>query len=264
MLGYVAWDESVAVSNLAAAVLEERLGYGNVELRKAAGPENAISGVASGDLDAFQAVWTPAHGKYLRRNGDRVKLLGSWLFGTTRASLAAPRYMGISSVDRLSTTGVQRALIPEPTAAAMAAELPPEALSRLGLRNVQTYRSSGAMFGALDRLYREKKPFVFLAWSPSWMNLEYDFRYLEDPDGVLGSLTRPDRLRTAVRPDLETEDPLAYALLDEITLTDYQTSSLELAIRDAESPAKGAETWMKDHRKLVKEWTKAAKRRADE
>ena len=57
-LGYVGWDESVAISNLTKVLLEEELGYVEVELREGS-PESVVRGVGSGKLNAFQDVWLP-------------------------------------------------------------------------------------------------------------------------------------------------------------------------------------------------------------
>src|SRR5215218_7146060 len=59
-LGYIEWDENVAVSTLTKVLLEEERGYDKVELQLAdLGP--VFRGVADGELDAFQDVWMPNH-----------------------------------------------------------------------------------------------------------------------------------------------------------------------------------------------------------
>ena len=114
-IGYVEWDESVAVSNLTKVLLGE-LGYEQVELRRGE-PEANIRGVASGDLDAFQGVWMPNYEALLEPlKGDEVALLNPWLIGTTRSSLAAPAYMGVRSLDELEKSGVHKTIGVEPGA----------------------------------------------------------------------------------------------------------------------------------------------------
>src|SRR5919202_1411631 len=63
-IGTTSWDESVAVSNLTKAILKDELGYDRVEL-KTLDVVSLFKGVASGDLDAFQAVRIPDHQQYL-------------------------------------------------------------------------------------------------------------------------------------------------------------------------------------------------------
>lgn len=71
-LGYLEWDENVAVSNLTKVLLEEELGYDKVELKKTdLGP--IFDEVATGEVDGFQDVWLPNHDE--RRS--RARLSGS-------------------------------------------------------------------------------------------------------------------------------------------------------------------------------------------
>ena len=63
-IGYVeGWDDSVATSNVAARVIEKRLGYEVQLVPVAAGV--MWQGVARGDLDATLSAWLPVtHGAY--------------------------------------------------------------------------------------------------------------------------------------------------------------------------------------------------------
>jgi glycine betaine/proline transport system substrate-binding protein len=258
-LGYVGWDESVAISNLTKVLLEEELGYVEVELRKGS-PESVFRGVGSGELDAFQDVWLPHHKPLLEEAGGDVGLLLPWLVGTTRSSLAVPDYMGVRTVEQLGSIGEPRIVGLEPEAAPMGeipygavVEPPPEG---------STYPSTAGMLAEADRLYEAREPFVFVAWSPHWMNLRYDFEYLEDPEGVLGDVTQPARPYTVVREDLAQEEPVARALMDALEFTDYRISSLELEIQDAKTPEKGARSWIQEHEKLTEAWVESTEERA--
>ena len=257
-IGYVQWDESVAVSNLTKVLLLEELGYEQVELRRGE-PEAIIRGVASGDLDAFQGVWMPNHEPLLKGlMGDEVALLNPWLIGPTRSSLAAPAYMGVRSLDELENAGVQKMIGVEPGAAPVEVPALP---SRYSLDR-DLYPNTSAMLSEVDRLYEAKRPFVFLAYSPHWMNEEYEFDYIEDPNHVLGDLTQPAWPQMVVRKDLREQDPLAYALLDVILLPEHQVHDLELTIRDAKSPQEGAKAWTRDNKELMQGWIEAAKARS--
>ena len=257
-IGYVQWDESVAVSNLTKVLLMEELGYEQVELRRGE-PEAILRGVASGDLDAFQGVWMPNYEALLKGLlGDEVALLNPWLIGTTRSSLAAPAYMGVRSLDELENAGVQKMIGAEPGAAPVEVPTLPY---RYSLAQ-DLYPNTPAMLSEVDRLYKAKRSFVFLAYSPHWMNEEYELDYIEDPNHVLGDLTQPAWLQMVARKDLREEDPLAYALLDVILMTEHQVHDLELTIRDAKSPQEGARAWIRENEELIQGWIEAAKARS--
>ena len=258
-LGYVGWDESVAISNLTKVLLEDELGYVEVELRKGS-PESVFRGVGSGELDAFQDVWLPHHKPLLEEAGGDVGLLLPWLVGTTRSSLAVPDYMHVRSVEQLRLIGEPR-IVGLQTEAAPMGEIPYGAVSEPPPED-SLYPSTSAMLAEADRLYEARKPFVFVAWSPHWMNLKYDFEYLEDPEGVLGDVTQPARPYTVVREDLAQQEPVARALMDALEFTDYRISSLELEIQDAKTPEKGARSWLKEHKKLAEYWVETTEERA--
>lgn len=253
-LGYVGWDESVAVSHLTGVLLEE-LGYEEVELRRLEEPEAAYRGVASGELDAFQDVWLPTHEDLLGSVAGEVELLRPWSIGSTRSSLAAPSYMGVRTLEGLRNSGAEKLVGAEPGAAPI--ETPDDLPAGVRLEK-DLYPSTAAMYEEVGRLYAAREPFVFLAYSPHWANEEYEFEYVEDPDEMLGDLTQPARLHTVVRGGLRREDPRTHALLSRISLAVHQVQGLELAIREAGSPSEGARTWVRDNEELVQDWLDAA------
>lgn len=251
-LGYTRWEESVALSSLTKVLLEEELGYGSVTLERTGAPE-VFREVAGGGLDAFQGVWVPGHEDYLEEVDGEVELLGPWLAGTTRASLAAPAYMGVESVEQLGSTGAARILGVEPGAAATVDGSLHETLSRYPLEK-DVYPDAPAMLREVERLYGAREPFFFTAWSPHRMNLEYEFDYLVDPNDVLGDMPEPSRIHPIVRTGLGEQDPVAYLLIDVLQLTDHQVSSLELEIHNAANPTEGARSWAEKNGRLVGEW----------
>lgn len=76
-IGYVeGWDDSVATSNVAAQVIETKLGYPVKLVPVAAGV--MWGGVARGDLDATLSAWLPAtHGAYWEQYKSKVEDLGA-------------------------------------------------------------------------------------------------------------------------------------------------------------------------------------------
>jgi glycine betaine/proline transport system substrate-binding protein len=122
--------------------------------------------------------------------------------------------------------------------------------------------STPAMLAELRRAYGAKEPIVFLAWSPHWMNVEYDFRYLEDPRDAMGELDEPAELHSIMRNGLEEDDPVASTLINAMRLDEAQVNTLELAINRAGDPQQGVRDWLeeKENRGAVQSWIEAAKR----
>lgn len=256
-IAHSSWEESAALAYLTEAVLEDELGY-EVEL-EAATPERAFEEVATGEADAFQGIWRPRHNELISAHEGDIDMLGGWLLGTTRASLAAPSYMDIRRMDELEGSGAKKALVLGAGASGVG-EIPAEAFEKHGLEP-SMYSDSSAMMDEVERLYEAEEPFVMLAYSPHWMNIRYDLDYLEDGE-FLEEINRPSTLHSATRSGLSEEDPLAYAFLEEITLTVPQMESLQLEIRNAEDPSEGARAWAAANKHVTGVWVYAARERA--
>ncbi len=120
--------------------------------------------------------------------------------------------------------------------------------------------STPAMLFELQKAYKEREPMVFYAWSPHWMNLRYDFRYLKDPKDLLGDFNDRAKISTIVNKDLPEDDPVAYAFLKAISLNTEQINKMEADINDAGDPVKGVKIWLKSNRDTVQPWIDAAEK----
>ena len=264
VLGNIGWTENDAVSNLTKVLLEDELGYEDVEIRTVGDDPKALGlvfrSVKTGEMDAFQDVWLPNLKRYMDEVGGSVEHLDPWYKGTTRFSMAAPSYMGIDSIGQINSTGATRIYGIEPTSVIMD-KIPNQTIPGYGLKQQLVASSTEAMLTELDRLYHDREDFIFVAWSPHWMNQVYDFTYLKDPKGTLGNLTQPAEISTIVNKDLESKDPVAHAFLNAMTLTEDQVNELELEIRQADKdPVEGSRRWIEKNPDVVEPWISAAKR----
>lgn len=255
-IGSTGWDESVAISNLTKALLTDELGYDRVEL-KTLDVASTFKSVGSGDLDAFQAVRLPDHQKYLDSSQDGTKLLDPWFRGTTKVGIAAPSYMGITSIGQLKQTGAEEIIGIEPEAQ-ISKTIPDEVIPTYRLKQEYVVWSAPAMLYEVGKRISNKEEFAFIAWKPHWMNQRYSFVYLDDPENALGELNNPSSITTAVRKHLEDDNPVAYTLMKALTLDEKQTDDLEDAINEVGDPLEGARKWAHDNRNVVQPWIDAA------
>lgn len=252
-IGYIEWDEDVAVSNLAKILLEEDLGYEEVELRLA-DVGVLFEGVAGGDLDAFLDVWLPTtHATYWERYEDQVVDLGTWYEGEASLGIAVPEYVEAQSIPELADhrdefDGEIVGIEPGSGIMSVAAE---EAIPGYNLDYELLDSSTPAMLAELDRAVNAEEPIAITAWKPHWMFTAYDIRYLEDPEGLMGG---SEEISAIARQGLEEEDPRAFELLDNINLTEKQLGELELAIVEAEDPEEGTRAWLEENRDVVEPW----------
>ena len=61
------------------------------------------------------------------------------------------------------------------------------------------------------------------AWTPHWIFAEYDLRFLDDPQGVLGEA---EAVHALVRPGFPEEQPEVYAFLERLDLSLEQLQDL--------------------------------------
>jgi len=255
-LANIGWDENVAVSNLTKVLLEEELGYESVDVQKLE-LDSAYQEVADGELDAFQDVWLPNQQALLEGVNEDVEHLDPWFLDTTAQGLAVPAYMDVTSIDQLNETKADLLLGIEPSAVAQQV-LIDEVKPQYGLKQKIVEAPTEGMLAEVDILYTNKEDFAFFAWSPHWMNERFDFRYLEDPKDAQGGTNDPAEISTIVKEDLREQDPVAYAFLSTMKLTEEQINDLENVINEEEDPLEGSKRWVRDNRAVVQPWIDAA------
>jgi glycine betaine/proline transport system substrate-binding protein len=259
-LANMGWDENVAVSNLTKVVLEEDLGYERVEIDSSDKLGATYSGVASGELDAFQDVWLPNQEALLEKFSEEVEHLDPWYLGETKQGMAVPAYMDVRSIDQLNETDAKFIFGIE-ASSVVQQQLGEEVVPAYGLKQKLVEAPTAGMLAEVDHLYTFREEFVFLAWSPHWMNQNYDIRYLKDPKDAMGPTNDPAKCLTIVSEGLREEDPVAYAFMDALGLTEGQVEGLEVAINKEESdPLAGARRWVSENREVVRPWIEAAKK----
>jgi glycine betaine/proline transport system substrate-binding protein len=257
-IGYIEWDEDVAVSNLTKVLLEEDLGYENVKLQLA-DVGLLFSGVAGGDLDAFQDVWLPTtHKTYWEKHQDEVVDLGQWYEGEASLGLAVPEYVEAQSIGDLAEHRDEfggKIVGIEPGSGIMSVTAE-NAIPEYDLDYDVIDSSTPAMLAEVKNAVDAQEPIVFTAWKPHWMFTAYPIRYLEDPKEAMGG---SETISAIARQGLEEDNPGAFALLENINLTEDQLGELELAINDAGDPVEGVKTWLGENRDVVEPWIDAAR-----
>jgi glycine betaine/proline transport system substrate-binding protein len=198
LLANIGWDENVAVSNLTKVLLEDELDYQSVEIRTAEDLDSTYRAVASGELDAFQDVWLPNQEALLDEVAEDVEHLNPWFLGETKQGMAVPAYMDVRSIDELNGTDAQFIFGIEPSSVMMQ-EVGEEVIPAYNLEQKLVEAPTAGMLAEVERLYTFKEEFIFLAWSPHWMNQRFDIRYLEDPKDAMGPTNDPAECSTIVR-----------------------------------------------------------------
>jgi len=253
-IGYInSWDDSVAVSFVAAEILREKLGY-QVEL-KPVEPAIMWQGVARGDLDISLSAWMPVtHGEYSAKLGDKVDILTA-NYKDAKIGLVIPDYVqNVNSIEDLNAhakdfnntiTGID--------AGAGIMRRTEDAIREYGLTLKLMPSSGSGMATALDRAIRAKKPVVVTGWIPHWMFARWQLRFLDDPKGVYG---QAEHIDTFVNPSLKDKAPDAYAFLKNLSWGAGDVGAVMLAITEGAKPEQAAKDWVKNHPEQVNQWLK--------
>jgi glycine betaine/proline transport system substrate-binding protein len=258
LLANMGWDENVAVSNLTKVLLEDELGYESVEILTQDNLNATYRDMASGEVDAFQDVWLPNQEALLDQVAEDVEHLDPWFLGETKQGMAVPAYMDVRSIPQLNGTDAKFILGIEQTSV-MVQEVGQEVIPAYGLQQELVTAQTAGMLAEVERLYAFREEFVFLAWSPHWMNQRFDIRYLEDPKDAMGPTNDSAKISTIVREGLRDADPVAYAFMDALELTEEQINGLEYAINKEDDPLAGARRWASENREVVRPWIEAAR-----
>jgi glycine betaine/proline transport system substrate-binding protein len=258
MLANIGWDENVAVSNLTKVLLEDELDYERVDIDTSEDLDATYQEVASGELDAFQDVWLPNQEALLDRVSGDVEHLDPWYLGETKQGMAVPAYMDVRRIDQLNGTDAQLIYGIEDSSVMMH-RVGGRVIPAYGLEQKLVEGPTAGMLAEVGRLYATREDFVFLAWSPHWMNQRYHIRYLDDPKDAMGATNDPAKCSTIVSGGMREEDPVAYAFMDALELTEEQINGLEYAINKKDAPLAGARRWVSANREVVRPWIEAAR-----
>ena len=256
------WDENAVVANLTKQLLEEELGYGEVQLQELE-LGLVFEGVGSGDLDAFQDMWLPNHQAQLDGVENDVVQLDPWYDGVTEFGIGVPTYMDITSIPELNQTGLTQILGIEP-GAVISERIPESVIPTYNLNQEYVESSTPSMLAEVDNLYGDNEEFAFTPWRPHWMNARYDFKFLEDPEDALRELNDAATISTIVNEDLPDDDPVAYAFMDALTLTEEQVNEIENI--NPQDYAESVRIWLEDeqNRAVVEPWLEAARNAQEE
>jgi glycine betaine/proline transport system substrate-binding protein len=252
----IGWTENTAIAQTTKVLLEEELGYEEVTVHTS-DLDSVYEEVAQGDLDAFQDVWLPNQRHLLSGVEDDVEQLSFSYEGETKQGIAVLSYMKITSLDQLAESDADLILGIEPSSVVMGIVYE-EVIPAYGLKQKLVQASTSGMLAEVEKRYRNREEFAFVAWSPHWMNQRYDFRYPEDPKDAFGELNDPARVQIIVNEDLAEDDPVAYAFMSALTLDEDQLNDLESTIDEVGDPLEGARRWAEDNPEVWQPWVQTA------
>ena len=259
-LVYANWEEGIAYTHLAQAVLEDKVGY-TVTIT-AADVAPAYAAVAQGDKDAFMETWLPVlHKDYMERYKNDVIDLGH-VFEGTESGLVVPRYMveaGVRTISDLLKDEAKQRLRQTITGidagAGVMVTTESEVMPAYGLTaaGYTLLPSSGpAMMAALKQAMAKKEWIVVTGWKPHSMFGYWDLAFLEqDKDQVWGA----GNIHITGRKTLREDKPELAKFLEKMQLTNSELGSLMVAINESKKDTLDAtRDWMNENETVVARW----------
>lgn len=251
-IGYIPWDEDVAVTFLWKELLEKK-GYKVKAIQADVAP--IFSGMAKGNVDLFLDVWMPStHASYMDKFGDDLEVLGTW-YDQADNGLAVPDYIDVQSIEDLKNhkDKIKGKIIGiEPGAGLM--HLSREAIPGYGLNDWTLVESSTpAMLAELDKAVSNKEPIVVTLWRPHWAFEKYNLRYLDDPKKLMNP-NGAEKLQAVSRKEFSADYPEVAKWLGEFTISSDQLAKLESEINNSKNEAEGVKKWISENSSVAKAW----------
>ena len=257
-IGWTAWSDAEAVTNIAKLILEQRLAQ-KVELVMT---DVALryAGLERGQIDLMLMAWLPGtHKGYYEKVKGTVEDLGA-LYTDAKLRWAVPAdipVLTLKTIDDLKKPEVMEKLggkIQGIDAGAGLMKLSEAAIKTYGLDYKLLTASDAAMVSALDRAIQRKQWIVVTTWSPHWMFSQYKLRYLEDPKQVLGGA---ESIHALARKGFSADFPAAAAFIRNLKISLADLESVMLKARDSNA-AKEAAAYIASHGEQVDRWVAVA------
>ncbi|MBT0964157.1 glycine betaine ABC transporter substrate-binding protein [Denitromonas iodatirespirans] len=256
-VGWTAWSDAEAVTNVAKQLLEKRLGY-KVELVMAdVGIQ--YNGVAKGDLDVMLMSWLPTtHQAYWEKVSSQVEDLGI-LYDKARLGWVVPDYVPeseVKSIEDLKKPEIAKKFkkqIQGIDAGSGLMRASAEAVKAYGLDDYKLVTASdAAMVLSIDRAIKRDNWIVATSWAPHWMFAQYKLRFLEDPKKTLGG---EEAIHAVGRMGFEKDFPKAAAFIKSFKIPLADLQDIMLKAKDS-SYEKEAAAYIESHPEMVEKWLK--------
>jgi len=251
----------VTVKTALATQLLDTLGYASQQ--EQLGTTITYQAMNQNEIDVFLAGWLPAQQSMYDAAMKKQTLvdLGNNVDGA-RIGFAVPTYVyeaGVTSAEDLNkpenAERFGRTVYSIEAGTGMSDQLNAGADKNLyGLGDWKlSETSTPGMLGAAKAAMNEHQWIVFAGWTPHWMNIEYDITYLDDPKDLWGPNGGRSDVKTLVTKAFADANPNVTRLLDQLTFTADDQSSMIRGYGYEEKPAdKVAVEWMQAHPAKVK------------
>lgn len=244
---YANWSEGVAMTHLAAELLESELGY---EVNtKMTDIESVFRELSNGDSDVFVDAWLPqTHGGYMNTYGANLEDLGINI-EQVKTGLMVPEYVDISTISELD--GELDTIIGIGSGAGIM-NATQNAIQAYDLSINLQEGSEELMTNQLIDAVKRQEPIVVTGWIPHWIYNRYDLKFLEDPQNVYGE---SEKIHTIARENFTTKYSRASLFFERFSLKEAQLGALMDEIETfPDNERRAVRNWIDENEFVVNRW----------
>jgi glycine betaine/proline transport system substrate-binding protein len=255
--GYVQWP-GVTVKTHVAAKIAEYLGY-ETEMT-AASQAIIFKSLETEDLDVFLGNWLPTMQMHFNEYQEKG------VVHNVRVNLedvvyqtAVPEYVYEAGVQSLADLNEHAekfdskiyGIEPGNDGNIIIQDAIDNNTYNLGDWTLQASSTAG-MLSSVQRAVNNKEWIAFNGWKPHYMNVMFDLKYLEDPEGIWGE---NDSVYTVARNGYQDENPNFYKFLEQFTVTaPIQNQWVDEYQNKDRDPEAVAEEWIANNLDVVNQW----------
>nr|WP_298379576.1 ABC transporter substrate-binding protein [uncultured Halomonas sp.] len=263
----------VTVKTAMASRLLEALGY--KPSQQEIGSTITYEALNLGEIDAFLAAWLPGQQTMYDPSMEKGTIvdLGNNVDGA-RLGFAVPRYVaeaGVTSAEDLDKDEYAKRFgrtIYNIEAGSGMSEILNGAVDEdtYGLGDWDlSETSTPGMLSVVKDAIKNDEWVVFGAWTPHWMNIEYDIVYLDDPEDLWGPDEGHSDVKTLLSKDFADSHPNAARFLDQIVISADDQSEMILGFGfENREPEEVALEWIKNNPEKIKSFAEGVTTRDGE
>lgn len=244
---YANWSEGVAMTYLAAEILESQLGY--EVATKMTDIESVFEQLSTGEYDVFVDAWLPGtHGQYMDQYGSQLEDLGVNV-QQVRTGLLVPDYVEAQSINDLEGSVSEIIGIGKGAGIMTSTQ---QALETYNLSVNLIEGSEQTMTDTLIEAIKRREPIVVTGWTPHWVYNRYDLKFLEDPKNVYGE---SEKIHTIARENFTAEHARASLFFERFELTEKQLGALMDEVETfPDNERRAVRNWIKENEFIVNRW----------
>lgn len=252
------WEDLLVENAIAEQILTE-LGY-HTSTQDLSVPLGAQA-LAQGDADAYLGNWWPSQEPVFEEHLDsgKIEVLDTLVTGTTYAPAVPQSVVDEYGVNSLADLEEKKELFGgeflgiENGSPGNQYILDAIEQDAYDLGDWELIESGTApMLAEVERRMDRDTPVVFLAWNPHWMNVEWDVKYLDDPEEVWPGA---GEIRVATREGLAEDDPNLARFLSQMQV-EHDTASdwIYQVSKESVPPERVARDWIDENPDTVEAW----------